>query len=154
MDIVVGFDGSGAATKALNLAKTHAKAFGAKIHLVTSLKGGPGEYQEEIAKDFVQTQKYIQLKKGHITYQEDTDQANSNLEAAKKFVEEDGIPCEKHLLIRGLDPGEDIVQFAEEKEPDAIFIGVLKTSKVAKFLLGSNAQYVILHAPCPVVTVK
>jgi len=130
MNIVVGFDGSGAASKALNLAKTHAKAFDAKIHLVTSLKGGPREYQVDI------------------------DQAKSNLESAKKFVEEDGISCEKHLLVRGLDPGEDLVQFAEEKEADAIFIGVLKTSKVAKLLLGSNAQYVILQAPCPVITIK
>jgi len=130
MDIVVGFDGSTPAMKALSLAKTHAKAFDAKIHLVTSLKGGRGESQEEI------------------------NQAKSHLESAKEFVQEDGIPCEEHLLIRGMDPGEDLVEFAEEKGADAIFIGVLRTSKVAKLLLGSNAQYVILQATCPVITVK
>ncbi|MEE4599851.1 MAG: universal stress protein, partial [Desulfobacteraceae bacterium] len=27
-------------------------------------------------------------------------------------------------------------------------------SKVGKLLLGSTAQYVVLHAPCPVITIK
>ena len=130
MDIVVGFDGSSPAMKALTLAKMHAKAFDAKIHLVTSLRGGTGERQKDI------------------------DEAKGTLKSAKKLVEDDGISCEEHLLIRGVDPGEDLVEFAEEKKADIIFIGVLKTSKVAKLLLGSNAQYVILQAPCPVVTVK
>lgn len=130
MDIVVGFDGTSPAMKALSLAKTYAKAFDAKIHLVTSLKGGPGERQEII------------------------DEAKSALTSAKKLVQDDGISCEEHLLIRGMDPGEDIVEFADEKEAELIFIGVLRTSKVAKLLLGSNAQYVILQATCPVVTVK
>ncbi len=130
MDIVVGFDGTSPAMKALDLAKTYAKAFDAKIHLVTSLKGGPGERQEII------------------------DAAQSALSSAKKNVQDDGFSCEDHLLIRGMDPGEDIVEFADEKQADLIFIGVLRTSKVAKLLLGSNAQYVILQATCPVVTVK
>jgi len=86
--------------------------------------------------------------------QEDIDKAKSDLKSAKKLVEGDGISCEEHLLIRGMDPGEDLVEFAEEKEANAIFVGVLKTSKVAKLLLGSNAQYVILQATCPVITVK
>ena len=58
------------------------------------------------------------------------------------------------LLSRGFSPGEDIVKYANENKIDAIFIGVLKRSKLAKIFLGSNAQYIILKAPCPVVTVK
>ncbi|MEX1326820.1 MAG: universal stress protein, partial [Desulfobacterales bacterium] len=65
-----------------------------------------------------------------------------------------GIACNTHLLIRGLAPGEDIVEFAEESKTDEIVIGVKRRSKVSKLLLGSTAQYVILQATCPVVSVK
>jgi nucleotide-binding universal stress UspA family protein len=76
------------------------------------------------------------------------------LENAVKSIQKEGIPCEEHLLIRGMEPGEDIVQFAEDHQADEIIIGVIKKSKVQKFLLGSNAQYVILHSPCMVIAVK
>lgn len=130
MKIILGYDGSDAAKKALEVAKKHAKAFDGKIYIVTSLVGGAGES----AKDILE--------------------AKDNMEEAAKSVQQKGIPCEEHLLIRGMNPGEDIVQFAEDNQADEIIIGVIKKSKVEKFLLGSNAQYVILHAPCTVVAIK
>jgi nucleotide-binding universal stress UspA family protein len=33
-------------------------------------------------------------------------------------------------------------------------VGVKRRSKVGKLLMGSTAQYVVLQADCPVVTVK
>jgi len=53
-----------------------------------------------------------------------------------------------------MDPGEDIVQFAKDHSADEIIIGIIKKSRVQKMLMGSNAQYVILHSPCAVVAVK
>jgi len=130
MKIVVGYDGSDAAKEALNVAKKHARAFEGKIYLIMSLVGGTAESAEEIMK------------------------AKSLLENAAKSVQKEGLPCEEHLLIRGMQPGEDIVRFAEDHQADEIAIGVIKKSKVQKFLLGSNAQYVILHSPCMVIAVK
>jgi nucleotide-binding universal stress UspA family protein len=130
MKIVVGYDGSDEAKEALKVAKKHAKAFDGKIDVLTSLVGGNWERAEDISE------------------------ARNNLEDAIKFIEKDGIPCEEHLLIRGMKPGEDIVQFAEDHQADEIIIGVIKKSKVQKLLLGSNAQYVILHSPCMVIAVK
>jgi nucleotide-binding universal stress UspA family protein len=130
MKILVGYDGSDAAKEALNVAKKHAKAFNGKIYVLTSLVGGIRERAEDIFE------------------------AKSNLENAVKSIEKDGIPCEEHLLIRGMDPGEDIVQFAEDHGADEIIIGIIKKSRVQKILMGSNAQYVILHSPCVVVAVK
>ncbi|MGD9225851.1 MAG: universal stress protein [Desulfobacterales bacterium] len=47
-----------------------------------------------------------------------------------------------------------MVQFAKDNGVDMIYIGIKKTSKVGKFMFGSNAQYVLLNAPCPVVAVR
>jgi len=130
MKILVGYDGSNSAKEALNLAKTHAKLFGATVDIVTSMEKGTEGQREQI------------------------EQAEYGLEWAKSLFEENGIGCNTHLLIRGLAPGEDIVEFAEENKVDEIVIGVKRRSKVSKLLLGSTAQYVILQATCPVVSVK
>ncbi len=130
MKILVGYDGSNSAREALHLAVKHAKAFGADVEVVTSmLRGGEGQREE------------IQDAEGGLAY-------------AEELFKEKDLACNTHLLIRGLSPGEDIVQFAEEKKVDEIIMGVKRRSKVSKILMGSTAQYVILKAPCPVVTVK
>ena len=128
--IIVGYDGTPAAKAALALAKKHAKAFDARICVLESLVGGNETKVEEIKA------------------------AEDNLEDAKQFLERDNISCEAHLLIRGVAPGEDIVQFAKDNEAYEIIVGVRRRSKVGKLMFGSTAQYVILEAPCPVVTVK
>jgi nucleotide-binding universal stress UspA family protein len=56
--------------------------------------------------------------------------------------------------VTDLTSGEQLVKFAEDEKIDQIFLGIIKKSKVGKFLFGSTAQYVILNAPCPVVTVQ
>ncbi len=130
MKILVGYDGSNSAKEALRLAKVHARAFGAAVELVTSMFKGTEEEQEEIQK------------------------AEKGLDYARSVFEADGVPCTGHLLIRGLSPGEDMVQFAQDNGIDEVIIGVRRRSKVGKLMFGSTAQYVILNAQCPVVCVK
>lgn len=64
------------------------------------------------------------------------------------------IPYNVQLQIDDIDVGAKIVKLAEKKKVDLIFIGIKKRSKVGKLLFGSNAQYIILNAPCPVVSVN
>ncbi len=130
MNILVGYDDSKVAQDALELAKKHAEKLGARIHVVTSMAGGPEVPREAFEK------------------------AERRLDEAKTRVRKNDIACEAHLSVRGLQPGEDLVQYAEENQIDQIVIGVRQRSKVGKLLFGSTAQYVILEAPCPVVSVK
>ena len=74
-------------------------------------------------------------------------------EQVKEILGGDDPPYEVQLLLTDLTSGEQLVKFAEDLSVDLIFLGIVKKSKVGKLLFGSTAQYVILHAPCPVVTV-
>jgi len=58
------------------------------------------------------------------------------------------------VYVTSLTVGEQLVEFAEKKKVDQMFVGITKTSKVGKLLFGSTAQYVILQSPCPVVTIR
>ena len=130
MKILVGYDGTNSAKEALNLAKNHAKLFKASVDVVTSMQKGTEQQREEI------------------------EQAERGLEYAKSLFEDSDITCNTHLLIRGLSAGEDLVEFAAENQTDEIIVGVKRRSKVGKLLMGSTAQFVILQAGCPVVSVK
>jgi len=130
MQILVAYRGTNVGKDLLNLATQHARAFGGKVQLVTSLPGG-----EKTTKAIVV-------------------EAEENLAEAEKFLEEQGIQHESHLLIRNRTAGEDIVAFAAEKSCDEIIIGVKSRSKVGKILFGRTAQHIILKADCPVVSVK
>ena len=131
MNIMTCYDGSGIAKDALALARDHAKTFGAKVFLVRSMEGG------------------IDVPK------RDFDNAERELkELAERFFRDEGIPCEPHLLVRGITPGEDLVQFAREHAVDEMIIGIRRRSKVGKLIFGSTAQHIILEADCPVVSIK
>ncbi len=69
-------------------------------------------------------------------------------------IKDDNVTYNVQLLVTSLESGEQLVKFADEEKVDLIFLGIIKRSKVGKLLFGSTAQYVILQAPCPVVTVK
>ncbi len=130
MKIMVGFDGSKVSETVLALAAERALAFGAQLFLVQSMIGGP----EVPKRDFENNERELEYHKN-------------------EFKKKD-IDCESLLSVRGLEPGEDLTRLAEEQQVDEIIMGVRRRSKVGKLVFGSTAQYVILNAPCPVVTVK
>jgi nucleotide-binding universal stress UspA family protein len=69
-------------------------------------------------------------------------------------LDRDGIDHEVRQLVRGLEPAEDLISVAEETGADFIVIGLRRRTAVGKLILGSNAQRVLLEAPCPVLAVK
>jgi nucleotide-binding universal stress UspA family protein len=59
MKILVGYDGTSSAKEALNLAKTHAKAFGASVEVITSMQKGT----EHQSKDIEQAERGLEYAK-------------------------------------------------------------------------------------------
>lgn len=129
MRILMYYDGTEEAREAIPIARMHGKAFNARVDVVSSLSKG-GEHQL-----------------GEI------EQRESELEYVKSVFEKEKIPCETHLLIRGHEPGDDIIRFAQENDVDEIIIGTEKRTRMEKYILGSVAQHVILNARRPVVIV-
>ncbi len=69
-------------------------------------------------------------------------------------LEEHGVGFELRQLVRGMDVAEDLIAVAEETGAEMIVIGLRRRSPVGKLILGSNAQTILLDAPCPVLAVK
>lgn len=131
MRILVAYDGSKSAENGLKMALEHAKIFNASLDIVTSAERTKSEKDLPLVEE-----------------------AEKRLWQAEEECNKLNIPCNTHLLIRGFSPGEDIVQFAKENGVDEIVVGLRKQSKVGKLVMGSTAQFIILKAPCPVVTVR
>ncbi len=68
------------------------------------------------------------------------------------FPTDPNVPCEHHLLTGSA--SDEIVRFAAEHHADLIVVGTHGRSGPLRLLLGSVAQSVVRHAPCPVLTVK
>ncbi len=131
MKIMVGYNGSAAAQRALALACQQARCISdSLVYVVTSMEGGSAETVQDIQA------------------------VEENLQKAKQTLIKEKIACETVQLARGLAPGEDLVKFAEDNSVDHIFLGVEKKSRTRKILLGSTAQFIILRGPCPVTTIK
>ncbi len=129
MKLLVCYDKRNKSLKAIDIAVKRAKQLNAFVYLVTSSASDASKA--------------------------DIAEAESKLDYyADEEFKKNEVSCETHLLIRGLTPGEDIVQFAKEKKVDEIIIGIKKRSKLGKIVFGSTAQFVILEAPCPVLTLK
>jgi nucleotide-binding universal stress UspA family protein len=128
---MICYDSSKAAKKALELAREHAKVCVATLEVVTS-----------IMRDGSLERSFIMNKERSLKNE------------INEFLDRSDVSCKITLLIDTLSPGEQMVLFAEKEEIDQIFIGIEKKSKVSKLVFGSTAQYMILKAPCPVITVK
>lgn len=129
MKILIAYDQNTAVSNVLDRGVSRARETKGSVYLVRTCSQGLKE--EEIAD------------------------IEKRLDELKKDVFDSvSIPCETHLLIRGVNPGEDIVRYAKQQKVDEIVIGIKKRSKLGKLVFGSNAQNIILEAHCPVLCVK
>ena len=85
---------------------------------------------------------------------EDLRNSEEALSRVQERLETEDIEHRIHHFIRGNSPSEDVIALASETEADLIVIGLRHRTRTGKFLLGSNAQNILLDAPCPVLAVK
>lgn len=128
--IVVGYVPKPEGRAALRRAAEEAKLRDMRLVVVNSHRGG---------RDFDE---------------EDAVQSEAQLEEVRAELKAADVQFEVRQLVRGLDPADDLVNVAAEVNADMIVIGLRRRSPVGKLILGSNAQRVLLDAPCPVLAVK
>lgn len=128
--IVVGYIPQAEGRAALRRAAQEAQLRGARLIVVNSARGG---------RDFDS---------------EDAVRSEAELDAVRKELADAGVEAEVRQLVRGQDVAEDLIAIAEETAADLIVIGLRRRTPVGKLILGSNAQRILLDAPCPVLAVK
>ena len=130
MTIVVGYVPRAEGRAALRRAAEEARLRRTRLVVVNSARGGAG-FDDE---DNVEHEK--------------------ELAAVQASLDAEGIENEVRQLVRGHDPAEDLISVAGETGADFIVIGLRRRTPVGKLILGSNAQRILLEAPCPVLAVK
>ena len=128
--IVVGYVTTPEGKAALRRAAEEAKLRNATLIVVSSNKGGTALSAVEAADQ------------------------ERELEEVRESLRRDGVVHEVRSLVRGNEPSTDLIEVADEVGADFIVIGLRRRSPVGKLILGSQAQQVLLDAPCPVLAVK
>lgn len=128
--IVVGYVPKPEGEAALRRAAEEAQLRDARLVVVNSHRGGREYDRKDAARG-----------------EDELDKIRSQLTSA-------GVEHEVRQLVRGMDPADDLIQVAQDVGADFIVIGLRRRTPVGKLILGSNAQRILLDAPCPVLAVK
>ena len=129
--IMVGFNAYFTSDSVIQVAMEHAKAFNARLFVVTSVVG----------HSLDENGKFVNQK------------AQDRLDQLEAILEAEEIPHETHLLVRERSAGEDLVNFAKHNNIHEMIIGFKKRSTIGEIVFGSNYRHIIGSAPCPIVTV-
>lgn len=93
-------------------------------------------------------------ERGHRFGGEQAPRLDEQADEVERRLEELDVVHEVRQTTRGRDAADDIIAAAEGESAELIVIGLRRRSPVGKLLLGSNAQRILLDAPCPVLAVK
>ena len=128
--VVVGYVPKPEGEAAVDQGIAEARLRGAELIVVNSHRGGR-EYDDQASA-----------------------KSSSDLTALEAKLKASGLTYDVRQLVRGLEPAEDLIGIAEDNGAELIVIGLRRRTPVGKLILGSNAQRILLDAPCPVLAVK
>jgi len=132
-EILVPVDFSPCSRKALQCAIPLAKQFGATVTVV------------HVAQECVQNPEMILA---------DSQILEAGKTALDDLVREIGGSVNVQAVVRLGLPASEIVEVAQELQSDLIVLSTHGRSGLAHVLLGSTAEKVVRHAPCPVLVVR
>jgi nucleotide-binding universal stress UspA family protein len=128
--VVVGYVPKPEGEAAVDQGIAEAKLRGATLIVVNSHRGGR-EYDDSAST-----------------------RSEQDLTALEAKLKASGLTYDVRQLVRGFEPAEDLIGIAEDSGAELIVIGLRRRTPVGKLILGSNAQRILLDAPCPVLAVK
>ena len=79
---------------------------------------------------------------------------STELDEIRARVEAAGVAVDVRHPDTGQEASEDLLNVAEEVAAELVVIGLRRRTAVGKLILGTNAQRILLDAPCPVLAVK
>ena len=93
---------------------------------------------------------------GGAGYSHPTAADEKNLDALDAELTAGGVRHEIRTVeaTTGQRPAEALLDAAAQSDADLVVVGIKRVSAVAKAVLGSTAQRVLMGAPCPVLTVR
>jgi nucleotide-binding universal stress UspA family protein len=134
--ILVGYDGSEAASKAFDSALELAKSHNAELYVLTISR------PPEIGDD-VETEAVIENSREH---------HRKLLAPLQRRTEQAGV--KGHFQVAVGHPAEQIIMTADKHQVDLIVVGDRGRSKFARLLLGSVSKTVVQYADRPVLVVR
>lgn len=145
--IIAAVDGSASSLKAVAAAADLAGKYGAELVLLTVTPELSASLTAELETYIRQEQ--IDVPIGELA----TVDAENILAGARRHAQANGADRITPRSSRG-DPAEEIIARAKDQGADLIVVGSRGHGRLAGLLLGSVAQKVIAHAPCPVLVVR
>ena len=79
---------------------------------------------------------------------------DGQLATVRDRIEAAGVRHELVHSVVGREPADHVVEVAEKAEASLLVIGLRRRTSVGKFLMGSSASMILMHAPWPVLAVK
>ncbi|MGQ9512636.1 universal stress protein [Thermodesulfitimonas sp.] len=135
--IIVAFDASPQSFAALRAALEIAQKFGANVTTVSVV------WLPEYVSTLDEVDENIQRARQY--YEQPLRQAAS-------LAAEKGVELKSEVLYGHT--GERLVEFAAAIEADLIVTGARGLGGVKRYLLGSVSNYLVNHAPCPVLVIR
>lgn len=140
--ILVPTDGTERSLRAVEGAADFAKPLGAKLVLFSVIEPysytNLAEYRPESIEQYDERV---------------TSEAEERLEAARRVCADRGVECEV-VTVKSFSPAEAIIEEAEKRGCDIVFMASHGRKGIAAVLLGSETQKVLTHSRIPVMVYR